>query len=547
MTASKSAYPNYSDITPFYPVADLRKWTEAFKNIYVKVHLGASKTAATQEVIHDWPTLEQFNFKNWLKYYESGDQFKYKTAQYYVNDQTAYFLPNPPAKSETLTPPSPLKSVQDIQEEAKSIAEATKPGLNPDDQRKLIEDHRRKLISRLNSVEKLLGSQHGHLFAGKDFEKLLGAIYELKKQIQTINKVSLSSQTYVDLIIRQANILQRQNCSMAAGFLKKFAQQVPGNGQAQYGDMPLSGSAPQGLGSLENATPPLKDIATKPPIKQAPLDGIDGFLDNLEGVGLTDGNELQPELKDELEADDQVILDDDDVILDQEVGPKGELRVEAQMLGPQGEVDPLATKPKVELLNSEPKEKTELGPADKKDDAIPTRNIDDIIESAFSQITPRDYLHKLQEISAIFQKKEILRQLSIADLMGQKLGLSSYFTEYSELQQKMLDATNYINTRLNNIISTLEGSIGKSTIDLNPDNSSNNPETMRLQNYLSNQQKKDKEQKQLRKDVENQQLQEKLDKPPLEIESPAGELAAETPALTPAPAPKPTPAAFPAV
>jgi hypothetical protein len=534
----KLAYPVFDAYQPLQPIANLRKWVEAFRNMSIKMNLGATKTAAFLEITKEWSKPEQFQFHNWLKYYESGDQNKYKTAQYYVNEDINYFLPNPLKKVEA---PSPLKSLNEVAQDAAQIVQQTKPELPQEDRRKIIEDQRRKLLSRLNSVEKLLGSQQGHLFAGKDFENLLHSIYELKKQIQTINKVSLSQQTYVDLIIRQANILNRKGSKIASEFMTKFAQQLPGNGQFNIGETPASGSVPQGLGSLENPTPSL----TPPPDlddPDAPKQGIEGFLDNMEGGGVTNGDELEA---DDQAAADDVILDEDDVLLDQEVGPREELMVEAQMAPDM----PNETLPEETGNIEEAQAKPQPVKKEVPEEKASARNIDAIIDSAFSQITPEDYLRKLQEISAIFQKKEILRQLSIADLMGQKLGLSSYFTEYSELQQKMLDATNYINTRLNSIISTLEGSIGKSTINLNPENSDgNDPKTRALQQYLESQQKKEKEQKQLRKDVENQQLQEKaVEKPELEVESPAAEIGAETPAVEAPMAPTRAPAIAPGV
>src|SRR5258708_12964151 len=71
-----------------------KKWLGAMKGIYVKLNLGTSKNAATDQITKEWDPVEKREFLNWLKYYESGDYIKYKKAQhsYYVNDDINYFL-----------------------------------------------------------------------------------------------------------------------------------------------------------------------------------------------------------------------------------------------------------------------------------------------------------------------------------------------------------------------------------------------------------------------------------------------------------------------
>lgn len=526
----KLSYPNFNDAAPLMPIYDIKRWSSAFQNILIKQNLGSTRQQALQEVVGDWSPLEQFNFKNWVKFYESGDQFKYKKAQYYVNDQLSYFVPNPSTKAE---PPSPIKSVQEVQQDAANIAQQNKPGLSDEDKRKLIEDQRRKLISRLNSVEKLLGSQQGHMFAGKDFENLLHSIYELKKQIQTINKISLSTQTYVDLMVRQANFLKRNGCNVAANFMLRLAQQTPGPAQGYPGEgaMPMAGSIEQGLGSLDNNTPSLNNLAKLPPLEadpNVPIEGLSGFLENLEGGGLTDG--------DQLEADDEVLIDDD-VILDQEIGPQEEIVVEAQMV----ENKPTPSKP------APIKPPVQETPSTKIN--IERTNFDALVDAAFDKLTIQDLLIKLQEIQQIFNRKEISKQLSLADLMFSKLGLTQYFPNFAEVQQKTLDATNYASTRLVDIISKLQSGIGinANTIDISGENQSDSPDVNILRQNLENTDKRERERKQLRKEVENKQIQEKAEKPELTVENPAGELAAEQPVVEAPAAPKPAPAVAPGV
>src|SRR5258708_13063179 len=252
------AYPNYSEYFDTSIKYDLSKWMKTFKDLYAKVHFGAPKTDAINDLTREWNKVEKLAFINWMKYYESGDYLKYKRAQtnrYYVNDDLNYFLPNPISKSI----PSPIKSINDqivpIPQEVKE-----NPVPSAEDKRRIIEDQRRKILGRLNSAEKLLSSQQGQIFAGSDFEKLLHSIYELKKQIQTVNKISLSAQTCIDLIVRQANILDQQGYHNASAFMVKFAQNTPGNFNFNLGEVPSGGSQPQGLGALDNNTPDISKL-----------------------------------------------------------------------------------------------------------------------------------------------------------------------------------------------------------------------------------------------------------------------------------------------
>ena len=180
----KYAFPNFSDSQPIQPVYNLNRWMVAMKDIYIRTHLGASKSEAVDMITADWKPMEKTDFLNWMKYYESGDHKKYKKAQnaYYVNEDTNYFLPNP-----KMVPPSPIRTInENISSAPQEAANAAAKQKSEEEKRQAVEDLRRKILGRLNSAEKLLSSQQGHMFAGADFERLLSAIFELKKQIQIL-------------------------------------------------------------------------------------------------------------------------------------------------------------------------------------------------------------------------------------------------------------------------------------------------------------------------------------------------------------------------
>src|SRR5271166_717720 len=150
----KVAYPNYSDIIP-QPSYNLSKWMDALKGIYVKSHLGTQRSQAIEQTIGEWSPTERTDFMNWMKYYESGDQLKYKTAQqhtYYVDDNIPnYFIPNPKAPI-----PSPLKA---INEQVNAAIGPELPKVDPqEEKRRVVELQRSKILARLNAAEKLLSS-----------------------------------------------------------------------------------------------------------------------------------------------------------------------------------------------------------------------------------------------------------------------------------------------------------------------------------------------------------------------------------------------------
>jgi hypothetical protein len=548
MMQHKLAYPNYSDQSPSQSY-NLAKWIEAFKNIHLQAHLGHSRQAAIDTLTKDWSNTERFDFLNWMKYYESGDQLKYKTAQqssFYMSETVPnYYLPNPKVQA-----PSPIRSVNDqLQSSAPAAPELPKEDPKVERQR-IIDQQRNKILGRLNSVEKLLNSQNGQIFAGADFERLLGAIYELKRQIALVNKVSLSAQTCVDLIIRQANILRKEGFNDASGFMLKLAQNSPSNGLANMGEIPLGGSQPQGQGSLGNNLPldaltQHQPDPTNPQLnvedKQVPQDGIPGFLENLEGAGLTlfDKNDSE----DSNEAKDEVDLEDD-VLLDEEVIPDAEIQVHAQM-APE-EVP--ATRKKTTIPAPE-KEGEQMHSPSKGQSAIPNTepkrdNYDDLIDATLGDLKVEHILSKLEDISKIFRNREIARNLAIVDLMLNKLGLAEMFPSLGEITSKTLDSGQYCLTRLEDIISRLHASSHISDIALRPSGEPPTEEARKLKQTLQDGENKEREKKRLRQEMQDNQLAEKV-KP--EIENPGGEVGeqpasieAESPApdATEAPAPK---------
>lgn len=565
------SYPNYDAYMPSGPQYDLGKWMNAMKDIYIKVHLGATKNAAAEQIVGAWDKMERIGFLDWMRYYESGEQRKYKKAQhsYYVNDDINFFVPNPRQI------PNPIRNVNEqianVPQQAAAVVQQKPAEMSDEDKRRIIEDQRRKILGRLNSAEKLLSAHQGQIFAGSDFERLLSAIYELKKQIQTVNKITISAQTCVDLIVRQANILKRQGFNDASEFMVKFAQNTPGDFSMNLGDTPAGGSQPQGKGALGNNDLSVSDVAAVPPAGalDAPADendplsgGMPGFMANLEGSGITIFNEGKIEkedaAKDKNKAKDVVELgDEDDVLLDQEILPEDEEGLvvkEAQAApglpaekgpAPMQDASPKDISPEAELPAENPdfeaSAPAKVGPQDIKAEqaADAKNNIDALIDSAFSNITIADVIDKLEDINKIFRTREIGRQLAIVDVMLGRLGLAPYFPTLAEATAKQLDANQYCLTRIEDVLSKLRGTQQTAKIDLTDEDAlPQSPATNQVKQNLEQVDQKERAKKDMKKQIEDNSMMAKL-KPSPEVESAPEDLAAQPAALeapTPAPA-----------
>jgi hypothetical protein len=372
---------------PASPAYDLGKWMNTMKDIYVKMHLGASENESIEQSTNGWNTVEKREFLNWMKYYKSGDHRKYKTAQhsYYVNEDVGgYFMPNPKGI------PSPISSLNKQIETLPEVVKATPPPEpSKEEKQKAVEDLRRKLMGRLNSTEKLLTSQQGRIFAGDSFARLLKSLHELKQEIQFVSNINASAQTCVDLIIRQANILQSEGFTEPSQFMVKLAQNVPGNYDFNLGSTPAGGSQPDAGGNLGNPNAPTNaDISTPAPAAadlnapadsnapaatppdpgadpnaapaengpadapdpedlQAPKTGVSGFLERMENVFTlldVDKNEVEDGTKDE------VIVEPDEEILEQEIDVDDDNHMTVALFDPDMVVVAQTTLPRAEDL-----------------------------------------------------------------------------------------------------------------------------------------------------------------------------------------------------
>jgi hypothetical protein len=548
------AYPNNESQYMSIPgQRNIDKWLEAIKSLLAKQQSGIDNKTALSQITSGWNPVEVGDFIHWFRYYQEGAHLKYKYAQsyFYGNADIGYLIPN------KQTQPKDESSAYDVNSAKDEVN-------NEAEKKQIIEKQRNKIIGRLDSAEKLLRSNEGQLFSGREFESLLEAIYDLKKRIQLINKKSLSTTIYEDLIVRQANILSKGGFVKAAQVLYSVAEEKeeqaiqsvpeaavkpskpqdapkakpgtagpppaspapPGQGSGAAGGLPASvpgSNAPPGESAPNNSP---SQIGSPPAAVEAPKSkGINDFFKNLKAPNSTDSGDTN----DILEVEDTV---DDTLTVEAQAMPDAPPPPPPAPPKAPEAVKPVSTeKPSIEV--------SEKDVTDNKESASRSQ-FDSKIDIAFANLKVDDVVAKLEDLAKIFKTREVPRQLSIVDMMLDSLGLASYFPSLSEATNKALESNNYISTRVEDILSKLRGAMATHNIDLKGGNTVENPEVAAIKNKLQSDTDKEKARKEMRKEQQNQELEDKTkETPDIEVEED----------LTPAPAapaaPPPPPAAKP--
>jgi len=511
-----NAYPNYDWHTNMMPSRDLTKWMQAVREIYYSVHKGAKREDAFDKITNGWGKMEKLDFKNWLKFYEENGQNKYKeatvkTAQFW--NELPRFDNHPAIDMERVKAPE------------------THPDVLKEERKQLIETQRQKIISRLDSAEKLMRATE---FDGPETPQLIEILHQLKQKIYMVNKISTSIRLYQDMIVREASILKKDGFKEASIFLIKMAQELPsvvepsnpiqiGDGQAgtlpgqapgqvspPSGDIPIDVSVPQQLpGTPANAAPPDASTPLQQPAlpQQEPMsEGLKNFLEGLEtGNTSTEDDSQEDEGKD----------DDNSFI------------AEAQMAPPTQDPNALLEVDE-EPISADPEVKA-------------GKDFDQLLDQTFANITVADVVSKLEDVAKIFKTREIPRQLAMIDMMLDRLGLAPFFSELSEASQKSLESNNYMQTRVESVLSKLRGTVETKALDLKNYDA---PPPSPVANQLQEEDEKEKARKKMRKEIEQQNLEKP--KPEIEVQEDLGQPAELQSATPPTPTPAPTPPAIPA-
>lgn len=510
----KKAYPNNDPYIPPPKGYDHNKWMNAAKSIYSQYNNGEDKTKALINAIGSWDIVEKHSFINWLRFYQEGAHLKYKFANlWYENGSPGYFLE---IKSPTPAPTGSDLNHADPEAEAQKEESARK--------------HRKKMLGRLTSLEKLLQDDASNKMFGKELGNLLDAIYDLKKKFHTLN--STSYVMYDDLIIRQSNICKKQGFYKAAEALYSISEEAvlnspspnpPNQGSGSAGGLPSMGPGmPQaGQDSAPNNAP---DFTEPQGEQQSPA--IADFLKNMNND------------EDDVSKADVLEVEDRDGILITEA-QAAEIPGNSDVTAPKPTpaTAPVAT-PSVEKATVTKKPET----IEVTEDDV-TDKFDKKMGAILSGLTVQDVIEKLEDVANVFRVRKLPRELSMIDIMLDHLGLASFFPALSESINKSLESNNYIASRIDDILSKLRGTVKTHEFDLEHDQTTNNPELESIKNKLDQDAKKEKARKEMRKEQEMADLELNNQAPDIEVtEEEAAPLASPTPAAPTAPvtnAPKP--------
>lgn len=519
----KKSYPNYSDGFRIPGQYDMGRWIQALKDIYYNQNKGLDWRMAFDNSTKEWNNLEKEDFNNWVKFYQEGAHLKYKTAQsaWYESpdeDKADYFIPNAMNTAK--------ESINvNLHSDIGNADDADVDDISPKEKKRIAETQRKKIISRLDSIEKLIRSDEGHLLTDSEFDSLMESIYSLKKKVSLLKKKTSGDLIYKDLIIREANILANNGLYKAASFLYVAAQSpVPapapaategktdGGGSGLPGAIPGGGGEvlePPGVSPAANEVPQPANSEVPKAVSQdgmsmpnnqsntAPTsEGIEGFV-----------NEMNSGKDDALSVDDIVVYDDND---------------------------------SEDLLITEAQAAEVISP--KK--TAPLQVFDDRLESLLAGVTIDEVVTKLEEISKIFKTREIPRQLAVVDMMLDKLGLASFFPSLSEAINKSLESNNYVLTRIDGIMSQLSGALKIKHIDLTPGDEVTTQNVSAVKENLKQKEEQEKSRKETREELSNKVLDERAKEqaPDLEVseeELPEIPQVPTAPAAAPAQAPAP--------
>lgn len=513
--AYKKAYPSaVSDALP-QTIYNIDKWVDTTKDIYNEAKtLGLSK--AFDKVTADWDVMERLNFKSFLSFYQEGAQSKYKIAQFgrHSIDENAIQIPEGLKARLPTAPVVPQK-----------------PKVDVNDARTKIEDQRSKIISRLNAAEKLLYSLDGQFFAGNDQEEMLRMLQDLKRKVQTSNKMTVESSLFVDYIYRAGNIFNVAGKDKAAGFFYKIAQETTGEPVAAVAPAeevpaePVAETDEPGDEAVQLEEDPAADPAMADPAMGNETEAaIKEFIGNLE-EGVSDID------LDDFKKLSGFIVEAQDMMAPAPQLPARDLEVIEDEV------------PEVEKLKRPPPtEVSDLG-----------RNPDDAIDAALNDVTIDDVVRRLEILSAFFKKREVPKQLAIVDLMMDRLGIGSFFPSLGESTRSALESNSYVSTRIEDILSKLQGSLVSEDAEALFDAALGpaTPETAELAENLKKNQEEEDRRKAVRRQKETAKLDAESERPEqaVELAEPAV-VEKQTPVITDRqalPAPSPTPQALPRV
>lgn len=463
---SKIAYPNEDFGLHKEQPRNVQKWIKSMSDIFQLTSRGFDFKDAFGKITEQWDVMEKLDFKNWINFYQEKAQEKYKFAQFSGFDNgPGSYVPNMNSlkgnlglKQPDMTPYSNL-SPED--------AEANKQAL--------VKQKIQAIISRLSAAEKLATNPDVQVALKKCIDmslvEWLSMLQQLKREIQLAPMRATSFSLADDIIVKNANRCIAAGKYDAGILLIKIAQGLPGVG----GDIPAM-------------NPAVVPMAVQP---NMPADGsnsgteaIQEFLKNMNGdIASSDDEEVDEEDEDAL------------ITVTAQAAPTAPVAPPAPMeqavpedIELDQEIEPALEVSEEDMAPNEP-----VRPEETSDETDP-------IDLALENISLGDVVARLEGIASLFKNRQIARQLSIIDLMMDKLGIAPFFPTLAEAMRSALESNQYCQSRVEEILAKLRGTMPTAMSEgLSNDQESN------IKEHLQEEENADKARKEHRKQVQRQE------------------------------------------
>lgn len=444
---NKAAYPYSESGIYVEPPRNIKKWMEAMRNIYIRSNM-IGWTAAYNEITSGWDDMEKRDFKDWMLFYQEGAHNKYKTAQYL---------------SSPASPSSPLAHVENgggfvpnvdhlraafpNREPDMSSFVVTKEPVDKSTEKEQVARKIQSLIGRLNSAEKIFTTPQVQIALKKTLQispdEWVSLLQKLKREIQLAPMRATSASLIEDIIYKNANQIAQTN-RLAGIALLKIAQGLPTPGSVPMAGQPVgeTNEAPPGsmIGSPNSMIPAGVDTPENNPVIE--------FLKNLNGDDVSETDD-----KEDTESDESAAITVMAQSAPQSTPQSTSPNVNNQVQNvPTGIPSDVPSDVPSDIL---PQGDIEVSDAEHRDDIT----FGDPFDRALDNVKISDIVIRLEGIASMFKNRQIARQLSIIDLMMDKIGIAPFFPTLAEAMRSALESNQYCQSRVEEILAKLRGII----------------------------------------------------------------------------------------
>ena len=421
----KKAYPNSEDNVGLKLPRDVSKWMKAMREVYLLAQQIGDLEKAFSQITDNWDVMEKLDFKKWMSFYQEDAHNKYKMAfkaPSIIENGHGSYIPNMDELKSNL----PFKQPE--------IYQPT-PSAEESEKNKQLEIKKKiqSLVSRLHSAERLATHPDVQLALKKSLDmplqEWLSLLQQLKREIQLAPLRSTSAKLLEDIVVKNANRAIMNGNVKAGHLLIKVAQIVP-------------------LPPTAEGTPPMNPAVA--PMGGQPMppgenkDAVQEFLKNINGDILS---------ADDVEVDDPSEMAH--IVVEAQAAPPPAPTPAA----PAGPAAPAPRTPAAPAAPAAAPLEEDLAVSEDELQSLEDDKTMDAIDLALENVKLSDIIARLEGIASLFKNRQIARQLSIVDLMMDKLGIAPFFPTLAEAMRSALESNQYCQSRVEEILAKLRGTI----------------------------------------------------------------------------------------